>query len=682
MHKTVHTVEELQKIVETVTEFKAFAFDIESRGVLERHDDVNTLFKNECKEHIATLKNPSEDVVTRSTEAIRQRYLSTLALDPFRNEVFWLGIATHGHSWAIPMGHSVGEILVPEQIGDGTVLPPLEYRKVLKNGLVSTAKTKYHVPATYSDPPEQLSRYDVFETLRPIFFSDATKVGHNVKFDALSIQKYYGELPHGPYRDTMILQHVCDENSSSFSLTNLISMNFGTHSPYAKEGKLGKIITSVPFSMASRYVHLDARWTWMLYIKLMAKLKTESSLIPVMEQDMEVMRVLMSMEQEGITVDSYALKQLRKELDNKLNDTLLLLSEVAYPGFNPDSNKDKQLFLFNKKRDGGLGLKPTKKTPKGAPSVDTESLESLQGKHPIIPLLLTWSETQKLKNTYVDGLLPKLNNNKLHPSFNLHRTATGRLSSSSPNLQNVPRDSSIRGLFVPPDGYTMLVADYDQIELRVMAMFSQDKRLLEIFKNNEDIHTATAAAVFKKDSTEITSEERQIGKGVNFLTAYGGGSNKLARVTGITAEHAEEILASYYKSFSGLTRWKQIAIATATKRGYTATISGRRRRLLDLTSRSSELVSRAQRQAINAIIQGSAADICKQAMIDVDLAFRSTNSKMLVQVHDELVAISPEDEEESAISTLINAMGHNRTIMGVTLKVSCHAARSWAEAKQ
>jgi len=682
MHKTVHTVEELQKIVETVTEFKAFAFDIESRGVLERHDDVNTLFKNECKEHIATLKNPSEDVVARSTEAIRQRYLSTLALDPFRNEVFWLGIATHGHSWAIPMGHSVGEILVPEQVGDGTVLPPLEYRKVLKNGLVSTAKTKYHIPATHSAPPAQLSRYDVFETLRPIFFSDATKVGHNVKFDALSIQKYYGELPHGPYRDTMILQHVCDENSSSFSLTNLISMNFGTHSPYAKEGKLGKIITSVPFSMASRYVHLDARWTWMLYIKLMAKLKTESSLIPVMEQDMEVMRVLMSMEQEGITVDSYALKQLRKELDNKLNDTLLLLSEVAYPGFNPDSNKDKQLFLFNKKRDGGLGLKPTKKTPKGAPSVDTESLESLQGKHPIIPLLLTWSETQKLKNTYVDGLLPKLNNNKLHPSFNLHRTATGRLSSSSPNLQNVPRDSSIRGLFVPPDGYTMLVADYDQIELRVMAMFSQDKRLLEIFRNNEDIHTATAAAVFKKDITEITSEERQIGKGVNFLTAYGGGSNKLARVTGITAEHAEEILASYYKSFSGLTRWKQVAIATATKRGYTATISGRRRRLLDLTSRSSELVSRAQRQAINAIIQGSAADICKQAMIDVDLAFRSTNSKMLVQVHDELVAISPEDEEESAISTLINAMGHNKTIMGVTLKVSCHAARSWAEAKQ
>ena len=682
MYKTVNTVEELKQIVDLVTEFGSFAFDIESRGVLERHDDVNTLFQKECKQHIATLKNPSEDVVERSTEAIRQRYLKDLALNPLRNEVFWLGIATHGHSWAIPMGHKVGEVLVPEQRGDGATLPPLEHRKVLKNGAVSTAKTKYYIPAVYSEPPTQLSRYDVFEILRPLFFGTATKVGHNVKFDALSIQKYYGELSPGPYRDTMVLQHICDENIPSFSLVNLILHNFGNHAPYAKEGKLGKTIDSVSYGAASRYVHLDARWTWMLYIKLMAKLKAESSLLPVMEQDMDVLQVLMSMEQEGITVDGYNLKNLRKELDTKLNDTLLLLSEFAYPGFNPDSNKDKQLFLFNKKRDGGLGLKPTKKTPKGAPSVDTESLESLRGKHPVIPLLLEWSETQKLKNTYVDGLLPKLNNNKLHPSFNLHRTATGRLSSSSPNLQNIPRDSSIRKLFVPPDGYTMLVADYDQIELRVMAMFSQDPRLLQIFKNNEDIHSATAAAVFKKKVEDVTSEERQIGKGVNFLTAYGGGSNKLARVTGVTPEHADELLASYYKSFAGLTKWKQVAIATATKKGFVTTLSGRRRRLPDLTSRSSELFSRAQRQAINAIIQGSAADICKQAMIDVDIAFKDTKTKMLVQVHDELVAITPEDHRESSINTLITAMGHNRDIMGVTLKVSCHSARSWAEAKQ
>jgi DNA polymerase-1 len=227
----------------------------------------------------------------------------------------------------------------------------------------------------------------------------------------------------------------------------------------------------------------------------------------------------------------------------------------------------------------------------------------------------------------------------------------------------------------------MLVADYDQIELRVMAMFSQDPQLLRIFRNNEDIHAATAAAVFKKDIAEVTSDERQIGKGVNFLTAYGGGSGKLARTTGISDEHAEEILNSYYRSFAGLTKWKQVAIARATKSGYVSTLSGRRRRLPGLTLSRQFEVSRAQRQAINAIIQGSAADICKQAMIDVDAAFKGSSTKMLVQVHDELIVIAPKDEEETAMNTLISAMGHDRSIMGVTLKVSCHAATSWAEAK-
>ena len=187
--------------------------------------------------------------------------------------------------------------------------------------------------------------------------------------------------------------------------------------------------------------------------------------------------------------------------------------------------------------------------------------------------------------------------------------------------------------------------------------------------------------MFKKDLSEVTSEERQIGKGVNFLTAYGGGSGKLARTTGITDEHAEDILNSYYKSFAGLTKWKQVAIAVATKSGYVSTLSGRRRRLPGLNLSRQFEVSRAQRQAINAIIQGSAADICKQAMIDVDTAFKGTDTKMLVQVHDELIVVTPKDQEEFAMNTLISAMGHDKSIMGVTLKVSCHAATSWSEAK-
>jgi DNA polymerase-1 len=681
MQQTVHTVEELQEIVEVVTKAGEFAFDIESRGVIERHDDINTLFLKECKDHIATLKNPADSIVASSTEAIRQRYLKELALDPLRNEVFWIGIATYGRSWAIPMGHLLGEIIVPEERGDGTTIPPEGYRKITANGKESMAKAKYVIPGVYSEPPEQLSRYEVFEALRPIFFSNLTKIGHNVKFDARSIRKYYGELPPGPYMDTMILQHLENENSQSFSLTNLIAQNFGGHDAYAKEGKLGAVINTVPFSSAAKYVHLDARWTWMLYTKLRSKLNLIESIQPAIQQESDVLRVIMEMEDEGITVNTASLKLLRKELDGKMRECLLDIVDNSYAGFNPDSNKDKQTYLFTGKRQGGLGLKPSKKTASGAPSVDADALDKLKDKHPLIPMLLQWSELGKMKSTYVDGLIPKLNNGKLHPSFNMHRAATGRLSSSNPNLQNIPRDSTIRSLFVPPDGYTMLVADYDQIELRVMAMFSQDERLLHIFKHNEDIHAATAAAVFKKPLEEVTSEERQIGKGVNFLTAYGGGHKKLAVQTGIEEEHAMSILDNYYKSFSGLTRWKQIAITKAVKIGYVSTISGRRRRLPELLSKDSFTQSRAQRQAINAIIQGSAADICKQAMIDVSNAFMGTQAKMLVQIHDELVAVAPEEDENSAMSTLVSAMGHDRSIMGVTLKVSCHAATNWSEAK-
>jgi DNA polymerase-1 len=681
MQQTVHTVEELHELVEVVTKAGEFAFDIESRGVIERHDDINTLFLKECKDHIATLKNPADSIVASSTEAIRQRYLKDLALDPLRNEVFWIGLATYGRSWAIPMGHLFGEIIVPEERGDGTTIPPPGYRKVTVSGKESMAKAKYVIPGVYSEPPQQLSKYEVFEALRPIFFSELTKVGHNVKFDARSIRKYYGELPPGPYVDTMILQHLEDENSQSFSLTNLIAQNFGGHDAYAKEGKLGAVINTVPFSSAAKYVHLDARWTWMLYTKLRAKLNMHEELQPAIKQDMEVLRVLMLMEDEGITVNTASLKLLRKELDNKIRECLLDIVDNSYAGFNPDSNKDKQTYLFTGKRAGGLGLKPSKKTNSGAPSVDNEALGKLKDKHPLIPLLLNYAEVQKMKSTYVEGLIPKLNNGKLHPSFNLHRAATGRLSSSNPNLQNIPRDSTIRSLFVPPTGYTMLVADYDQIELRVMAMFSQDQQLLRIFRNNEDIHAATAAAVFKKPVDEVSSEERQIGKGVNFLTAYGGGYAKLARTTGIEDEHAMTILDNYYKSFAELTRWKQLAITKAARVGYVTTLTGRRRRLPDLLSKDSFTQSRAQRQAINAIIQGSAADICKQAMIDVNTAFVGTKAKMLVQVHDELVAIAPEEDENSAMSTLITAMGHDRSIMGVTLKVSCHAATNWSEAK-
>lgn len=673
-------ISEVNTIVSYIQETGAFVFDVETRGNLERHPDMVTAMELEWKEHVKGLKNPSPEIQRRAYENYQEKYRGLLALDPLRNDVFWIGLATEGGSWAIPMGHPLGEILEPEEIGDGSTVPPPGYRKLLKNGQESTAKSRYHKPAVFSDAPQQLSRFEVLEALKPLFFSDIVKIGHNVKYDARSVYKYYDVEPQGPFFDTMLMQHIVNENMMSYSLEQLIMQNYGKHNAY-REGKLGKMITRVPFSKAANYVHLDARWTWMLYRRLWSKIRLDSELLRCLYQDSEVLRIIMNMENAGIPVDHRNMVALSKELDAKMRDILLALSEFTPAGFNPDSTKHKQQFLFNGKREGGLALKPHKMTNKGAPSVDAESLMYLQDKHPAIKLLIEWAETQKLKSTYVDGLLPRLYKSRLHPSFNLHRTTTGRLSSSDPNLQNIPRDSNVRSLFVAPIDHTLLVADYDQIELRVMAMFSQDPQLLNVFNNDIDIHAGAAALLFGKKVEDVTSEERQIGKGVNFLTAYGGGAGKLSRTTGISFESAQQMIQEYYRQFNGLTTWKQQVVAQGKKYGYVTTLSGRRRRLPDLNSNDQEARARAERQAVNAVVQGSAADICKQAMIDIEKALKGTGAQMLVQVHDELVVSVPEAEVDEVISPFMRAMGDGRVINGVPLKVSYHTASNWAEAK-
>lgn len=680
-YRAVTSLDEVRDAVSKIQKHGAFVFDVETRGNLERHPELQEMAIKDWKAHIAKLKAPTPEISNKARETIEAKYASELALDPLRNEVFWIGLATYGESWAIPMGHPLGVILEPEEVGDGSTVPPPGYRKLLKNGEESLAKARYKKPAVYAEPPTQLRRSEVLNILKPIFFDpNIVKIGHNVKFDARSIGKYYGEIPLGPFYDTILMQHILDENLMSYSLEQVVQNTFHTPS-HGREGKLGAMITRVPFDAACRYVHLDARWTWSLYTRMWRVISNKPSLEKAFMLDVETLRVLMFMEDEGILVDSHALKNLSKELDGKIRDIILRISEHAFVGFNPDSNPHKQALLFNKKREGGLALKPVKKTGKGAPSVDEESLQKLKGEHPVVPLLIEYSEMQKMKSTYVDGLIPKLNNNRLHPSFHLHRTATGRLSSSQPNLQNIPRDSSIRGLFVAPDGHKLLVADYDQIELRVMAMFSQDKQMTRIFRNGEDIHAGAAALLFNKTIDEVTSEERQVGKGANFLTAYGGGYMKLARTTGIPEDDAKRMIDRYYQQFSGITEWKRKVIAQGRSKGYVSTLNGRRRRLKDLFSEDDMERSRAERQAINAVVQGSAADICKEAMLNIHNLLHGTGSALLVQVHDELVASIPEEMVEEITPKFMEAMGHGKVIGGVPLIVSCDSAYSWAEAK-
>jgi DNA polymerase-1 len=643
------------------------------------------MIDEEWEEKKATLKSHNPQVVERSRKAIEDRWTDELAVDTLRNEVFWIGIAVDHMSWAIPMGHLNGEMLLPAEIGDGSTTPPEGYRKILANGNESMAKAKYFVPPVFAPPPSQLTQEQVFEVLGPIFLDETiVKIGHNIKFDCKSIAKYLGGLPKGSYVDTQLLEHIMDENLMKYSLQGIIAHEFDKYDPYHRHGKLGKTINYEPFSLACEYVHLDVRWTWMMYRRLWRKISRVPKLLKATFADQATLPVLAQMEMNGIQVNQRAMKKLGQELELELNQILLDMANEGAPlGFNPDSTVDKRALLFNKKSEGGLGLKPTKKTPGGEPSTDSSVLEKLKGEHPLIGLMLRWQEVKKMKSTYVDGLRPQLNKSRLHPQFHLHRAATGRLSSSNPNLQNIPRDGKVRSLFVAEPSDLLIVADYSQIELRVMCMFSEDPAMSQIFIENQyDLHTATAAAILSKAPEDITPDERQLyGKMPNFLIGYGGTAKLLAEKAGIPLAHAESVIEGYDSTFSQLTAWKKEVAKSAHRLGYSETLGGRRRRLPELQSSNIYDVYRAERQAVNHVVQGTASEICKAAMVKVHKMLPYPSCKMLVQVHDELVISVPAEDAPLWKSELANAMGNGAVIMGIPIEVNADSAGSWYDAK-
>lgn len=697
----VSTIEELNALVSLVREAGEFCFDVETRGNVNHHSDILGLIEDEWKVKKETLRTVSPSVIEKSRQAIVDRWQNELPLDTMRNEVFWIGIAIDGMSWAIPMGHPNGEVLVNEVRGDGSTVPPPGYRKILASGKESMGKAKFFIPATFTDPPEQLTPDVVFAALEPLFMDeDIVKINQNIKFDCKSIAKYYdGQLPKGLYIDTQVLMHIVDENLMSYSLTNILDQVFG-FDPYWRDGKIGKTIATEPFSKACSYVHKDVRWTWLTYKRLWRKITAFPSLYQALMIDLPVIRVVAQMEANGIIINKREMLRLGKELDLQMNTIIRDIAMHAPLGFNPDSTVDKAHLLFSKKSDGGLGLKPLKETSTGKASVDADTLEKLKGKHPVVDMLLQYADVKKMKSTYVEGMYPLMhsagsNKNlaKVHPQFHFHRTATGRFSSSDPNLQNIPRDGRMRSLFVAAPGDSLVVADYSQIEMRIMAMMSQDPELLNIFANDIDVHTGTATVILGR--APENSEERNIyGKVPNFLMGYGGQAKRLVEATGgaITLEEGERIVKGYNEGYGGLTTWKNRLLAKARKDEYVETLGGRRRRLPDLnadrnTREGWSARNRAERQAINAVVQGTAAEICKQAMVRLDSGLEWPKCKMLVQVHDELVTSVPTDELGIWVPFIETAMG-NGTILhdgkvkeGVKLVVEAHAAGSWAEAK-
>jgi DNA polymerase-1 len=400
------------------------------------------------------------------------------------------------------------------------------------------------------------------------------------------------------------------------------------------------------------------------------------------ELEFPLIPVLAAMERAGIAVDEAYLKKMSKELELLLDALVKEIHGYAGVTFNINSTQQLGEILFNK-----LGL-PTQKKTKTGFSTDVSVLESLRHAHPIIEKLLEYRQLSKLKSTYVDALPSLINprTSRVHTSFNQTVAATGRLSSSDPNLQNIPIRSeigrSIRKAFIPGTKDSMILsADYSQIELRVMAHISGDEGLSEAFRNNEDIHATTAAKVFGVEQKDVSKDMRRKAKEVNFGIMYGIGPFGLGNRLEIPQSEAKEIIARYFERFPKVRQYINDTIESARKSGYVETLLGRRRFLPDLRSGNQNIRQNAERQAINMPIQGTAADMIKLAMINIDEAFAGTKleSRMLIQVHDELV-FEVKNKEEQEVRSIVTKHMKQSLKLNVPLEIEIGVGKNWLEA--
>lgn len=703
----IDTPEKLHNMIaEIIKRHDEFVCDVETRGVLKYHPYLKERIDAAVEEKVASYKRqPDEDGIAAVRRRIEGEFQSMLALDPQRNEVFWVGFAVHGKSWAIPMGHRYGKVLIRGEEGDGSGPPPPGYRRILKDGSESLAKKKYKIHPVLSQPPPQLERAEVMEAIRPLFFDHGlTIINHNLSFDLESLAKYWDdEIPDQNLYDTLSGQHVLDEETfPDFKLPSVIKYHFDGHDGYARDGKLGKLVNDVDFWMASRYVHRDVRLTHLVSLKQRRLQRKEPTILPTLKQDMETLAAIMRMEQHGTTIDVEALESLRDDLQVRIAEKRKVIDKFTAKWdeeFNPASDDHKRKFLFDPKSQGGLGLKPGKVSKKtGRPSVDAETMESLAGRHPIIPHLLEYADLTKVYGTYVIGYLNRIHDNKVHPRFLLHGARTGRLSSENPNAQNLPRytgdpddlGSLIRQMFIAPPGYVLVVFDYSQIEMRIIAGESGDKKLVRSFLDGEDIHARSAAAMLRKPIEEVTKEERQLGKQAGFAIGYGAGADKVAATARkygakfVDTEIAEDAIENFYRSFPGVIPWKESVLKFGRKHGFVETSLGRRRRLPDLQLYGYDDRYRryaAERQAVNFVVQGTAAHIAKQGMIEIDKAFKDTDCHLLLAVHDEVICEVPEEHVDWAMRVVPEALGHGTKYKGVPIIAEGAYAHSWAKAK-
>ncbi|WP_199479631.1 DNA polymerase I [Vibrio harveyi] len=540
----------------------------------------------------------------------------------------------------------------------------------------------------YLDAPQQLDRNWVLKQLKPILEDDAqAKVGQNLKYDA-SVLARYGIEMKGIKHDTMLASYVYNSVGGKHDMDSL-ALRFLQHSCISFEQIAGKGKNQLTFNQidldeASPYAAEDADVTLRLHNRLFANIEQDEKLKTVYEEiEMPLVPVLSRIERTGVLIDDMKLSAQSVEIAARLDELEQKAYEIAEQEFNMNSPKQLQALLFEK-----MGLPVIKKTPSGTPSTNEEVLQELALDYPLPKLILEYRGLAKLKSTYTDKL-PKMINpstGRVHTSYHQAVTATGRLSSTDPNLQNIPirneEGRRIRQAFVAPTGYKILAVDYSQIELRIMAHLSGDQALLDAFRDGKDIHAATAAEIMGVSIEDVSSEQRRRAKAVNFGLIYGMSAFGLAKQLGIPRGEAQAYMDKYFERYPGVMQYMEDTRSAASEQGFVETIFGRRLHLPEIQSRNGMRRKAAERAAINAPMQGTAADIIKKAMLLVDQWIQEEGNgrvKLLMQVHDELV-FEVEESSLSEIESKVQNLMESAAELKVPLVAEAGHGDNWDQA--
>ncbi len=577
----------------------------------------------------------------------------------------------------------VGVAITPT-IGEGYYIP-------LRHGISApTGQVSLFTATAEQSLAAQLTLAEVQPALSPILANpNITKYLHNAKFDLLVLERH-GMAVHYPIFDTMIASWLTNNApDAKHGLKELalkeLNIKMTSIKTLIGSGKQQTTMSQVSIEEATHYAAGDVDATLRLAELMEQRLKSGDGRAWDIFQALELplIYVLKDMELVGIKLDVAVLHQISKEVTAQLIELERKIQETVGHPFNVNSTQQLSDVLFKQLKLPTSGLKKNKS---GHYSTAAEVLMELQGKHAIIDLMLAQRHLAKLKSTYVDAL-PELVNPKtqrLHTSYNQIGIATGRLSSSNPNLQNIPirteQGREIRRAFITEPGWKLIAADYSQVELRILAHIAEDPGLLQAFANDEDIHAATAAAVLAIPLAEVTKEQRRLAKSVNFGLVYGQTAFGLAQGTGMSQTEARQFIKTYFEKYPGVNRYIELTKKLAAAQGYITTLLGRRREFPGLAKMKEPIRSRVEREAINSPIQGTAADIMKQAMIDLHQALRQQQlkSRILLQVHDELVIEAPEDEVAVTVK-LTNEIMSKAFPLKVPLKVDIEVGDNWLE---